>query len=128
MISAGEIGGILDTILQRLAIYMEKAMKLKAKIKGAMIYPATIITAAVASPPSCSSGSFRSSPSCSSFGQALPAPTQFVINLSDFTIAYFSYIIGCRHRRRDPLRPIYKTERGAVRSTARSCRLRCSAT
>ena len=47
MISAGEIGGILDTILQRLSIYMEKAMKLKAKIKGAMIYPATIITVAV---------------------------------------------------------------------------------
>ncbi|MDX2171025.1 MAG: type II secretion system F family protein, partial [Deltaproteobacteria bacterium] len=46
MISAGEIGGILDTILQRLSVYMEKAMKLKAKIKGAMIYPATIITVA----------------------------------------------------------------------------------
>ena len=46
MISAGEVGGILDTILQRLSIYMEKSMKLKAKIKGAMIYPATIITVA----------------------------------------------------------------------------------
>jgi type IV pilus assembly protein PilC len=46
MISAGEIGGILDTILQRLSVYMEKSMKLKAKIKGAMIYPATIITGA----------------------------------------------------------------------------------
>jgi len=47
MVQAGEIGGILDTILQRLSIYMEKAMKLKSKIKGAMIYPVTIITVAV---------------------------------------------------------------------------------
>jgi len=46
MIAAGEIGGILDNILQRLSSYMEKAMKLKAKIKGAMIYPVTIITVA----------------------------------------------------------------------------------
>ncbi|MCS6927464.1 MAG: type II secretion system F family protein, partial [Candidatus Binatia bacterium] len=48
MVSAGEIGGILDTILARLAAYMEKAVKLKAKIKGAMIYPASIVTVAVA--------------------------------------------------------------------------------
>ena len=47
MIEAGEAGGILDTILQRLAAYVEKAVKLKSKIKGAMIYPASIVAVAV---------------------------------------------------------------------------------
>src|SRR6185295_20331855 len=47
MVAAGEVGGILDTILTRLASYMEKIVKLKSKIKGAMIYPAAIISAAV---------------------------------------------------------------------------------
>jgi type II secretory pathway component PulF len=45
--AAGELGGILDTILVRLANYLEKAAKLKSKIKGAMIYPACIVAAAV---------------------------------------------------------------------------------
>ena len=40
MVAAGEAGGILDTILNRLAAYIEKAMKLKKKVKGAMVYPA----------------------------------------------------------------------------------------
>ena len=48
MVAAGEVGGILDTILNRLAVYMEKAARLKSKIKGAMIYPACIVAAAVA--------------------------------------------------------------------------------
>ena len=47
MVQAGEVGGILDTILNRLATYMEKALKLKAKVKGAMIYPAAIAAIAV---------------------------------------------------------------------------------
>ena len=46
MIEAGEVGGILDKILIRLAEYMEKAMALKAKVKSAMIYPAIIVTVA----------------------------------------------------------------------------------
>ncbi len=48
MVAAGEAGGILDTILSRLAAYIEKSMKLKKQVKGAMIYPAVIITVAVA--------------------------------------------------------------------------------
>jgi len=43
LVAAGEMGGILDTILNRLAVYMEKSMKLKAKVKGAMKYPITIL-------------------------------------------------------------------------------------
>lgn len=47
MVAAGEAGGILDTILNRLAQYIEKAMKLKKKVKGAMIYPSVIISVAI---------------------------------------------------------------------------------
>jgi type IV pilus assembly protein PilC len=47
MVAAGEAGGILDTILNRLAIYIEKAMKLKKKVKGAMIYPSVIVSVAI---------------------------------------------------------------------------------
>src|SRR3970282_1046169 len=44
MIAAGEAGGILDTILKRLATYIEKAVKLKAQVKGAMVYPVAVIS------------------------------------------------------------------------------------
>ncbi len=47
MVAAGESGGILDTILNRLAAYIEKAMKLKKKVKGAMVYPAVVSSIAV---------------------------------------------------------------------------------
>ncbi len=47
MVAAGEIGGVLDLILQRLADFLEKAQRLKAKIRGAMIYPAAVISIAV---------------------------------------------------------------------------------
>jgi type IV pilus assembly protein PilC len=95
MVAAGEVGGILDTILNRLASYMEKIVRLKSKIKGAMIYPACIIAAAV-----LVTGILLVyvipvfADLFNSFGQALPAPTQFVINLSNFTINNFWLIIG----------------------------------
>ncbi len=47
MVNAGEIGGVLDVILQRLAIFMEKAQRLRRRIIGAMIYPCVVITVAV---------------------------------------------------------------------------------
>lgn len=47
MVAAGEAGGILDTILNRLAAYIEKAMKLKAKVKAALVYPGVIVSVAV---------------------------------------------------------------------------------
>ena len=95
MVAAGEAGGILDTILTRLAQYSEKAVKLKSKIKGAMIYPASIITVAIAVTAillvyviPVFADMFAS------FGKALPLPTQMAINLSNFTIAYAPYIIA----------------------------------
>jgi type IV pilus assembly protein PilC len=47
MVAAGEAGGVLDTILNRLAAYIEKAMKLKKKVKGAMVYPAVVTAVAI---------------------------------------------------------------------------------
>lgn len=115
MVAAGEVGGILDSILHRLAGYMEKAMKLKAKIKGAMIYPATIVTVAVGVTAvllvfviPVFAELFES------FGQALPAPTQFVINMSNFTIAYFKYLLGVMIAGGVVCRQLYKTESGRL--------------
>lgn len=48
MVAAGEVGGVLDVILARLADFMEKAERLKAKVKGAMVYPIVVMTAALA--------------------------------------------------------------------------------
>ena len=115
MVAAGEVGGILDNILHRLAGYMEKAMKLKSKIKGAMIYPATIVTVAVGVTAVLLIFVIPVFAELfSSFGQALPAPTQFVINLSNFTIAYFKYIALVVIAAVVVCRQFYKTEAGRL--------------
>src|SRR5688572_18549689 len=84
LVAAGEVGGILDTILNRLALYMEKNMKLKRQVKGAMIYPAVVLMVAVAVTAvllvfviPVFEKMFKD------FGGALPAPTQLVIDLSN---------------------------------------------
>ncbi len=85
MVAAGEAGGILDTILNRLAAYIEKAMKLKKKVKGAMVYPAVVSSIAVLViavimifvVPTFSK-------MFTSLGGTLPLPTRIVINLSNF--------------------------------------------
>jgi len=115
MVSAGEIGGSLDTILQRLAHYMEKALKLKRKIKGAMIYPLTIITVAVGVTVVLLIWVIPVFAELfSSFGKALPAPTQFVINLSNFTVAYFPYIVAVAVATAIGIRQFYQTEAGRL--------------
>ena len=115
MVAAGDVGGILDNILHRLAGYMEKAMKLKSKIKGAMIYPATIVTVAVGVTAVLLIFVIPVFAELfSSFGQALPAPTQFVINLSNFTIAYFKYIALVVIAAVVVCRQFYKTEAGRL--------------
>ncbi|HVN85625.1 MAG TPA: type II secretion system F family protein [Candidatus Binatia bacterium] len=115
MVAAGEVGGILDTILHRLSGYMEKAMKLIAKIKGAMIYPITIITVAVGVTAVLLIYVIPVfSELFSSFGQALPAPTQFVINLSNFTVAYFPYMLGAAIAAGIAIRQAYQTEQGRL--------------
>ncbi len=93
--AAGEVGGILDTILHRLAVQLEKAEKRRKQLKGAMVYPATVSSIAVA---------------CivlllvkvipvfeqmfADFGGTLPGPTQMVIGISNWLQAYIHYLIG----------------------------------
>ena len=115
MVQAGEVGGILDTILVRLANYLEKAVKLKSKIKGAMIYPASIVVAAVAVTMvlliwviPVFAEVFES------FGHGLPAPTQFVINLSHFTINHIYVLIAIPIAGAIGTNYAYKTEQGKV--------------
>ena len=94
MIAAGEAGGILDIILQRLSAYLEKAAKLKAKVKGAMVYP--LITVAVAVIVVCVIMIFVIPVFESMFadmGGSLPAPTVFVVNMSNFTRANIGWMI-----------------------------------
>lgn len=93
MIEAGEAGGILDTILQRLATYVEKAVKLKAAVKSALIYPVSVISIA-ALVVGCLlkfvvpifANMFIS------MGVDLPLPTKIVIGLSNF-IGRFWWLI-----------------------------------
>ncbi len=85
MVAAGETGGILDTILIRLATYIEKAQSLKRKVKGAMVYPAVVISVAILViivimvfvVPTFSK-------MFAQLGGQLPAPTQLIINMSQF--------------------------------------------
>ena len=90
LVSAGEVGGILDTILARLAAYIEKAMKLAKQVKSAMVYPSTILAVALIVTTvlllyviPIFGQMFQD------FGAALPAPTMIVLALSAYTRKYF---------------------------------------
>lgn len=95
LVAAGEVGGILDTILQRLAAYIEKAEKLKSQIKGAMTYPIVVVAIAIIV---ISVIMIFVIPvfqdMFASFGKALPVPTQIVVAMSDFTKGNILYMIG----------------------------------
>ncbi|NJD55713.1 MAG: type II secretion system F family protein [Nitrospirae bacterium] len=94
MVAAGESGGILDTILNRLANYIEKAMKLKKKVKGAMIYPIVVSTIAIGViavimvfvVPTFAK-------MFATFGGKLPAPTQLVMSISHFVAGLGGLIV-----------------------------------
>src|SRR5260221_8788239 len=89
MVAAGEKGGLLAEILSRLAVYLENAARLRKKVKSAMMYPTVVTVVAILI-------------TCfllvkvvpvfgeifSSFGSKLPAPTQYLINISDFVKHY----------------------------------------
>ena len=95
MVAAGEAGGILDTILLRLAVFLEKADALKRKVKGAMIYPAVIFTvAAVAVTVLLLFVIPTFQAMFESAGVPLPAPTLFVIMLSKLLQNYWYAIFG----------------------------------
>jgi type IV pilus assembly protein PilC len=95
MVAAGEAGGILDTILLRLATFLEKNDALVRKVKGAMIYPGVIIS--VAAIAICILLVFvipTFQTMFSSAGLELPLPTRVVIGMSDFLIGYWWAILG----------------------------------
>jgi type IV pilus assembly protein PilC len=95
MIAAGEAGGILDTILKRLAVYIEKSVKLKGQVKSAMIYPiaviviATVVVAAIL---------WKVIPTFAQLfaglGAQLPLPTRVVIAASNNLVAYGPFILA----------------------------------
>lgn len=93
--AAGEVGGILDTILNRLAAYKEKAEKLARKVKGAMVYPVIVIAVAIGVTALLL---LKVTPvfkkMFSDFGSALPGPTQVVVDLSDWLVANILYLVG----------------------------------
>ncbi|UCF91310.1 MAG: type II secretion system F family protein [Desulfobacterales bacterium] len=94
MIAAGEAGGILDTILKRLAAYMEKAAKLKSKVKGAMTYPiVTLIVAVLVLAVILIFVIPVFQEMFADFGSELPAPTQFVVAASEIVKSKILYII-----------------------------------
>jgi len=85
MVAAGEAGGILDTILNRLAQYIEKAMRLKKKVKGAMIYPSVIISVAIMVIAVIMVFVIPTfARMFTQFGGILPLPTRIVIGASKF--------------------------------------------
>jgi type IV pilus assembly protein PilC len=95
LVEAGEAGGILEALLDRLATYQEKTMALKSKIKSALMYPISVIVVAflvltviMIKVIPAFKDVFKS------FGADLPAPTLFVIALSEFFVAYWWIIFG----------------------------------
>jgi type IV pilus assembly protein PilC len=94
LIAAGEAGGILDTILQRLSVYIEKNVKLKAAVKSAMIYPIAVIVVAILI---VAVIMWKVIPTFGSLfaglGARLPLPTRIVIAISNFLGAWW-WLIG----------------------------------
>ena len=113
MIAAGESGGILDTILQRLSQYMEKAAKLKAQIKGAMTYPAiTMIVAVIVVAVIMVFVIPVFEKMFADFGGALPAPTQIVVNMSKAVRAHIGKLIIIIALAGYAFKRFYATEKG----------------
>lgn len=115
MIEAGELGGILDTILQRLANFKEKAMALQKRIKGAMTYPVIclgicilVLAIILIFVVPVFDKMFKD------FGSTLPAPTQLVVNLSNAVKSYWWAIFGIVLLFVWIFKKYYNTERGRL--------------
>jgi type IV pilus assembly protein PilC len=95
MVEAGEAGGILDTILNRLAAYIEKAMALKKRIKTAMFYPSTIVTVAVVVVIFLLMYVIPTFQQLfEGFGATLPLPTVIVLEASRIVRAYIFFMLA----------------------------------
>lgn len=115
MIEAGETGGILDTILSRLAVFMEKSMVLQKKIKGAMTYPTiclaislVILVVILVFVIPVFSQMFKD------FGSTLPLPTQLVVSMSEFFKSNIIFIIIVIFGAIFLVKKIYATEKGRL--------------
>jgi len=95
LVAAGEVGGILDTILNRLAVYLEKADALKRKVKGAMVYPSTILVVAIGVVVLLLVKVIPVFEKMfADFGGELPGPTQVVVSMSNFMQTYIVLILA----------------------------------
>jgi type IV pilus assembly protein PilC len=113
MVEAGESGGILDVILERLAIHLEKSMKLKREVKTAMIYPSVVISAAVIVTSVLLIFVIPTFADLfADFGSALPLPTRIVIDLSNFFVSNAFIIFGSLFGSLYLFRRFARTERG----------------
>ncbi|HZY15346.1 MAG TPA: type II secretion system F family protein, partial [Ramlibacter sp.] len=95
LVEAGEAAGILESLLDRLATYMEKTEAIKSKIKSALMYPIAVVVVAfvvVSVIMIFVIPAFKEV--FTSFGADLPAPTLFVIAMSEFFVAYWWLIFG----------------------------------
>ncbi|MGZ3342419.1 MAG: type II secretion system F family protein, partial [Reyranella sp.] len=95
LVEAGEAAGILETLLDRLAVYMEKTEGIKSKIKSALMYPISVVVVAfvvVAVIMIFVIPAFKEV--FSSFGADLPAPTLFVIGMSEIFVKFWYIIFG----------------------------------
>lgn len=113
MVAAGETGGILDVILERLAKYLEKMDSLRRQVKTAMIYPGVVVSAAAIVTAillifviPTFADMFKD------FGAELPAPTRIVMGISEFTIQYYPLIFSLFWGSIWLFRKTLKTKRG----------------
>src|SRR5687767_9503232 len=113
MIAAGEAGGILDTILKRLATYIEKNVKLKSQVKSAMIYPiAVIVIAAIVVAAILWKVIPAFAEMFSGLGAELPLPTRVVIWASNQLVAFMPFLIAGLVLAGFLFRRYYATEKG----------------
>lgn len=115
LVEAGEAGGILDTILSRLAAYIEKALALKKKVKAAMVYPAAIVTVAVTVVAFLMVFVIPTFATMFSGGGAeLPGPTAIVMGISNFFRNQWYFIFGGPMLAFFLFKKVYATERGNI--------------
>jgi type IV pilus assembly protein PilC len=115
MVEAGEAGGILDDILQRLATFIEKAEALKRKIQGAMVYPAVVMTVAILATAFMLIFIIPTfAKMFTGFGAELPLPTKIVMGLSSFLRSYWWVMLLGIVGTFVGLQRYYRTERGHV--------------
>jgi type IV pilus assembly protein PilC len=115
MIKVGETGGVLSTILERLAMYLEKTLRLKRKVKSAMIYPAVVVSMAIIITTVLLVKVVPTFASIyESFNSELPAMTQLLINVSNLLKRFILLIIGALILLGFLLARWYRTNRGRL--------------